>query len=283
MINPFKPMKPKKIEQLPQDIEGKVFQEKIDGGSVVIDVELPNIDVIHARNVASKIIWNKVSYRYPELVNEIRQGNVLKDNCTYIGELTALDKDGIGRLWTFAQRSHLENTFQIQRMSKLVPVVFFPHHVIRENGEMLETVTYEQILQILGKTVKEANSHIKPIPTFKTPEPLLERKGLIEGIIVKELDGCYHYGKRGFGWSKIKFLKEKIVKFISYEEQEIGIKLYTDENKPVHLAGHRIDIAIEEIKNNGFVLAEIEFYKETELGYRDCSIKRIGNIKEVEI
>jgi len=281
-VKTFKLQKPKKIEQLPQDLEGKVFSEKIDGGSVVINVELPKVDVIHARNIGSKLIWNIRSYRYPELVTEIQQGNVLKNNCTYIGELTSLDQDGIGRLWTFAKRSHLENTFQIQRLSKLVPVVFFPHHIIRENGETLETLTYEQILQILGKTVKEGN-HVKNIPTFNQPEPLLERKGKIEGIIINDLSRTYHFGKRGNGIYKLKFLKEKTVRFISYIKKEVGINLFTDDNKEVHLAGHKVDIAIEEIETRGFIQAEIEYYSETNLGFRDCSVKRLLTKKEVEI
>ena len=275
-------MKPKKITELSDDYESKIYQEKIDGGSVVIDVKLPQVDIIHARSDKGNIIWNKRSYRYPELVKEIQQGDVLKDNVTYIGELTALDKDGIGRLWTFGRRSHLENNFQIMRMSKLVPVVFFPHHIIQDNEEMLDTITYEEILQMLSTHIKEGD-HIRNIPTFKTPQPLLEKKGTIEGIVVKTLSGTYHIGKRGMGWEKLKFLKEKTVKFISYERQEIGIKLYTDDNKPVHLAGHRVDIAVEKIETNGYVMAEIEFFMETNLGYRDCSIKRIGNLKKIEV
>lgn len=280
-IKPFRVMKPKRINELPTDFEGKIFQEKIDGGSVVIDVKLPRVDVIHARNVSSKIIWNNANYRYPDLVNEIRQGTVLKDNCTYIGELTVLDKDGIGRLWEFAKRSHLEG-FQIQRMIRLKPVVFFVHHMVRDNDELLFDMPYRDILDMLKQNVKEGE-HIRHIPTFTEPKPLLEQKGKIEGIVVKDIDGIYHKGKRGGGWDKLKFLKEKLIKFISYEKQEIGIKLYTDDNKPIHLAGHRVEIAIKEIENKGFIMAEIEFYKETEQGFRDASIKRIGNLKEAEI
>lgn len=285
MIEQFSQQKPKKIDgEIPID-ESKIYQEKIDGGNIVVDVELPTVNIIHARTLSNNIIWNIRTYRYPEIVSEIRQGNVLKDKCTYIGELTCLDKDGIGRLWLFGSRSHLENTFQIRRMSKLIPVVFYPHHIIREGNELLFDLTYEQILQILGRNVKEGN-HVRQIPTYNTPQPLLERKGLIEGIVVKDRDGTYHRGKRGYGWIKKKFLQERTVKFISYEIQEVGCKVYTDENKPVHLAGQRSKTATEEIEEHGYCMAEIEFMAETNKGYRDVQnviIKRIGKIKEQEV
>lgn len=285
MIEQFKPMKPKKLEgEIPID-EGKIYQMKIDGGNIVVDVELPTVNIIHARTVNSNIIWNLRGYRYPELVNEIKQGNVLKNNCTYIGELTCLDKDSIGRLWLFGKRSHLENTFQIRRMSKLLPVVFYPHHVIKNGYESYEDVTYEEILKILANTVK-ADNHVKPIPTYDTPQPLLEQKGLIEGIVIKDRDGTYHKGKRGCGWLKKKFLKEKTVKFISYELQDVGCKVYTEEGKPIHLAGEKSKTAIEEIDGHGYCMAEIEFMAETNKGFRDVQnvvIKRIGKIKEQEI
>ena len=102
MIEQFAQQKPKKLDgKIPID-ESKIYQEKIDGGNIVIDVELPKVNIIHARLVSNNIIWNYRTYRYPELVKEIKKGEVLKDKATYVGELTCLDKDGIGRLWLLA-------------------------------------------------------------------------------------------------------------------------------------------------------------------------------------
>ena len=273
----FRPQKPKKLDEI-QDIDGKVFSEKIDGGNCVISVNLPNIEIYHARDGS----FTRRNYRYPELVNEIRQGNVLKDKCVYIGELTVLNDNGIGQHWLFMNRQ-LENQFQIQRLSKLKPVVFFVHHIIQENGVMLDDLTYEEILVLLGNHVKDGD-HVKLIPTTRTPDMFLEQKGQIEGIIINDLGRTYHFGKRGFGIYKLKFLKEKTVKFISYIEKEIGINLFTDDDKEIHLAGHRVRTAIEEIEQHGYINAEIEYMAETQQGYRDASIKRIGNnIKEIEI
>lgn len=276
MIEQFRPQRPKKLEELPQDIEGKIFSEKIDGGNCVIDVDLPNVEIYHARDKT----FSRRTYRYPLLVNEIRQG-ILRDKCTYIGELSVLNNHGVGQHWLFMSRQ-LENQFQIQRMSKLKPVVFFAHHIIQENGEMLDGLTYEEILTLLGKYVKEGD-HVKHIPTFKNPEPLLERKGTIEGIIINDLSRTYHFGKRGHGIHKIKFLKEKTVRFISYVEKDVGINLFTDTQKEIHLSGHRVKTAIDSIEEKGFVMCEIEFLAETNKGFRDASIKRIGKIKEQEI
>lgn len=265
----FKPMKPQKIEQLPNDIDGKVFQLKVDGGNAIIDVELPNVEIYHAREET----WTKRTYRYPLLVAEIRQGNVLRDNATYVGELTCLDKDGVGRHWLFLKRQ-LENNFTIQRMSKLLSITFYPHHIIQDKDEMLFSLTYEKQLELLSKFVKDGK-HIKLIPTARTPDVFLEQKGLIEGIVIKNLDSIYYKGKRGSGWFKLKFLKEKTVKFISYEKQEVGIRLLTDDEKPFHLAGNDVKIAIDNIDNKGCVMAELEFYAMTDKGFRDAHLKRI--------
>jgi len=281
MIESFAVMKPQKTDTIPTDCEKYVYQEKIDGGNVVVDVELPNVKIYHARTIGSKITFNERAYRYPELVNEIRQG-VLKDGATYIGELTVLDKQGVGRLWLFGQRSHLENQFQIQRMSKLCPVTFYPHHVIRDGNDLLFDVPYIDILRMLKLMVRNGE-HIREIPSYPSPDQLLAREGIIEGIVVKDVYGIYHRGKRGMGWLKKKFLQEKNVKFISYIVKEVGINLFTDDNKEIHLAGDRVAGAVEEIKNKGFVNAEIEYMAETTQGFRDCSIKRIGNELEAEI
>ena len=112
MLERFMPMKPKKVNNVPIEDDRYIYQQKIDGGNAIVDVELPRVDIIHAGiRRGSKLAWNKREYRYPELVKEIRQGVVLKDNCTYIGELTALDEYDIGRAWLFLKRQ-LENSFQ---------------------------------------------------------------------------------------------------------------------------------------------------------------------------
>ena len=273
MIEQFRPMKPKKVDEIPLE-ETNIYQQKIDGGNVIIDVELPRIDIIHAGVRAGNILaWNKRTYRYPELVREIREGMVLKDNCTYIGELTVLDEFDTGRHWLFLKRQ-LENTFQIQRMSKIMPIVFYPHHIIREGNEMLWDVPYCDILDMLVYNVKEGK-HVKIIPTCRTPDLFLEQKGLIEGIVIKDIHGTYHKGKRGMGWYKKKFLKEATVKFVSFETQDMGIKMFSEQGKPVHLAGNRVPIVVKSIQENGQVMCELEFYAETGKGYRDCSVKRV--------
>ena len=274
-VNPFRSQKPKKLEEMPQDIEGKLFSEKIDGGNCVIDVNLPNVEIYHARDEK----FTRRTYRYPLLVNEIKQGDVLQDKCTYIGEITVLNNNGVGQHWLFMNRQ-VENQIQINRLSKLKPVVFFAHHIIQENGEMLDSLTYEEILILLGKNVKEGD-YVKHVPTFKNPEPLLERKGNIEGVIINDLSRTYCFGKRGHGIYKVKFLKEKTVKMISYILQDVGCKVYTDENKPIHLAGNKSKTAIEEIEEHGFCMAEVEFMAETNKGFRDVQniiIKRMRKI-----
>jgi hypothetical protein len=191
-----------------------------------------------------------------------------------------LNEHGTGKQKMFMKRQ--VEGWQITQRAKQLPVIFYPHHIIQHDGQMLNDLTYEEVLRLLGEYVHEGK-HVRHIPTFKTPDPLLEQRGRIEGIVVKDLHGQYHFGKRGCGWQKLKFLKEKVVKFISYETKDVGINLFTDDNKEVHLAGERVAIAVAEIDHKGCIMAEIEFLEETEIGFRDASIKRIGEISKVEI
>lgn len=273
MIEPFRPMKPKKVEEIPVEDNKYIYQLKVDGTNTIIDVALPDVYIIHASVRQGNIAWNDRTYRFPELVREIREDIVLKDKCVYIGENTVLDGYGVGRHWLYLKRQ-LESNFQIQRMSKLLPVVFYPHYVIKNGHESYEDVRYEEMLKILANTVTEGD-HVIPIPTSATPQPLLEQKGLIEGIVIKDRDATYSRGKRGFGWFKKKFFKEKVVKFVSFEEQKIGIKMYSDEGKPVFLSGNRVDTVIKSINENGHINCELEYMTETGIGYRDCSVKRV--------
>ncbi len=275
----FKPFKPERTNRLPSDIENKVFQLKVDGGNIVIDVDknYSTVSIFHARDDT----WRNRTYRYPEVVKEIRQGKVLRDDATYIAEGTVLDELGVGRKNLHGKRQ-LENNFQINRCSKLIPFIIYPHHVVRDGQDTLFDVPYSEQLKMLSKFVKKGN-HIHHIPTFNTPEPLLKlhedikkKNGLgIEGIIVKELDSLYHIGKRGQGQYKKKFLKEKTVKCIGYEVQNKGILLVTDRQEDIHYAGSDYELAMNEIDEHSMVMIEIEFLEHTFKGYRDCSVKRI--------
>jgi len=239
-----------------------------------------DIQVFHARDDE----WRKRTYRYIDLIQSIKQG-ALRDKAVYQGELTVLDERGIGRHNLFGRRQ-LEG-FQITRCSKIYPIVFFVHHVLQDNEETLFQLTYEQQLTLLSRFVKP-DEHIRLVPTFRTPEPLYEmnKEKSIEGIIINESNRTYLRGKRGNGHFKFKFLKEEVVKFIGYEEQKTGIKMFSDGNPSieVHLAGDRVSMAVASIDEKGMLFCEVEYLEKTINGMlRNPTIKRLLTDKKEEI
>lgn len=284
MIQQFKPMKLKFMEEIPKDTDNTVFQMKIDGMNGIVDVELPRVTIYHARDD----VWHNRTYQYPDLIKEIRNGS-LADHKTYIGELTVFDEQGVGRRNLIGHRL-CENPFQIQRVAKLYPVRFFPHHITRDKEETLFHLTYGQILEMLKKDVRpmanELVMHVMRMPTFSKPDELLKLKDLNpDGIVGKNLNGVYLRGKTSDAFWKKKFLKELVVKFISYDEKDVGINLFTDENIEVHFADpNRIPIAIANIEEKGMVMAEITYLERTQRGMlRDARVKRLLTEKKEEL
>jgi ATP-dependent DNA ligase len=272
-------MKLKFVDELPKDLTNKIYQLKVDGGNAIIDVELPNIKIYHARDD----VWHLRTYQYPDLVTDIRNG-ALQDHTTNIGEVTVFDENGIGRRHLLGHRL-CENPFQINRVTKLYPARFYPHHIVRDREEQLFHLTYEQQLRLLDKMVKPTE-HIIQIPTYKTPDDLLKQKGTgIEGIVVKDLNAVYLRGKTSDSMLKYKFLKETVVKFISYEEKDVGFNFFTDDNIEIHEANQRqISIAVANIDEKGMVRAEITYLERTERGFlRDARIKRLLTDRKEEL
>ena len=155
MIEQFKPMKLKEIKELPSDLTDKIYQLKCDGTNSIIDIELPQVTIYHARDDN----WRNRTYRYPEVVAEIQKGEVLTDHKTYLAEICVHDENGIGRHHLLGRRQ-LENGFQIKRMSTLLPVTIYPHHVLRDKDNYLFNVTYGQQLDLLKQHVKNG-SHVQ--------------------------------------------------------------------------------------------------------------------------
>lgn len=262
----FDVMKPKQIDAIPEneDYTKYVYEIKYDGGSGIIIKKDNNVEIYHNDNSTPR------TFRYPELTPEILQ--FMKDG-TYIAELIVSTPDMLGGNFDLFQRRQVENHFKIERRKTIYPITAIIYDIVEQNGQKLTDLTLLERKRILTNNICDSN-HIKLIESFDKPDKILSNKNKYEGIVIKDLNSCYSFGKRT-GWFKKRFNREEIQKFVDYEDTETGIVLLTEKNKRVNLAGKRSEIAKQKIIDNGFVNCELSYNKQTDKGFRICSVKRI--------
>ena len=262
-------MKPKKIGNIPDNPDGKyIYEIKYDGGSAVIEKYGDTVKIYHNKNPDPQ------EYKYPELVEGALR--CLKDGI-YVCEIVVFNKEGISDFSLF-QKRQLENKVKIQFRRQLYPVTAMVYDIIRANGEDVTDYPLLERKKMLSERVFD-NSHIRLVEFFSKPEPILKLKDKVEGIVIKDVNSTYKFGKRD-GWFKHRFNKEETVKCVSYEVTPTGIVLITEDGRRINLAGHRSEIAKKRIDEDGEVLVEVSYHQKTKDGFRFPVVKRI--VGEVE-
>ena len=263
----FDVMKPKKIDNIPENSESNkyIYEIKYDGGSGIIVKKGIDVNIYHNGNSTPR------TYRYPELIPEIFN---MKDG-VYIAELIVATPEMIGGDFDLFQKRQVENHFKINRRQNIYPITAIIYDVIQNNGENIRDLTLLERKKILQNNVVDSN-HIRLIESYVKPDKIMEKQNEYEGIVIKDLNSVYLHGRRD-GWFKKRFNREEIVKFTDYEDTETGIVLLTEKNKRVNLAGKRSQIAKDKITNDGHVMCEIAYNKQTDKGFRICTVKRILN------
>jgi ATP-dependent DNA ligase len=97
-----------------------------------------------------------------------------------------------------------------------------------------------------------------------------------EGIILKNLDSTYRFGKRSHDWLKCKVWKDDKMTFTRYEENPAGVTVENDNGVRVQVAGKQADRVKLNIKNHGKVTLEVQYLEVTKNGcYRQPTCKRV--------
>lgn len=275
-------MKPHAIEekgfnQLLKRKEDFIFEIKEDGGSSKIEKHEGNILITHGSNP------NPQMQKYPDLMNDLK--NNLKDG-VYIVELCVYD-DGVSSFSHYQQRQ-LTNKIKIDLLKDDLPIVAVFHDIVKNKDEDVTGLPLMERKRILKKNVRETE-HLKVIEIYDSPEPILEKRDSLEGIVIKKRDSPYLFDSRQ-GWYKFRFNKEEIVKCVDYENTKTGIVLITEDGGRINCPNQKkTKFAKEKLKKDGGTLeVEISHHPEktkTKKGkgkYRFPTVKHIVGMKKDE-
>jgi ATP-dependent DNA ligase len=243
-------MKPKSVDTIDSFIKNDkyIYETKYDGGSSVIVKHGNDIQIFHGYNP------NLQNYRYPDLIEEIKSN--LKDG-EYICELCVF-KEGVSYFPHFLKRQ-LENKVKIKFVKDIYPVVAIIHDIVKNGNDDVTDNALIERKKMLKENVFDGK-HIKLIELYKNPDKLLEQKDVLEGIVIKDINSYYQFGKRGNGWFKFRFNVEEKVKCTKYEDTETGIVLITEDNRRINCAGKRSEFARNKILDEGFVFVIRNLY-----------------------
>ena len=258
-------MKPKKTDTI-LPTGNRIYEIKYDGGSAVLEKKAGLFQVFHGGNP------NPVTYKYPEL----QAASVTLRDGVYVAELCVLDHGNAGGYFPSYLKRQCENRFQITLRTKTYPITAMVHDIVEHEGHSCTHLPLSERKKLISYLT---GSIIHSVPFWDNPDPVLSLKDSLEGIVIKDLDTPYLFGKRN-SWYKFRFNKEETVRFVSYEEWakktgEEGLVLITKEGRRVTLSGPRIHQARESMEEKGYVLAEISYNGKTDNGFRFTTVKRI--------
>lgn len=206
-----------------------------------------------------------VTNRYPEV-------EIPKElwNYEFDGEMIVKNKsfyDGI------AKRTHLQNTFAIERISKSMPVTYMIFDIIDYTIPLIQR---KEILSKLDK-IREVGSNIEIIKYHNDYNELWNNviNNNKEGIIAKD-PNSYYKNKRSYSWLKVKLWHEISLMFNHYEINPKGITLENDDGIRVAVLGYQSNEVINLIKLNGYVRVVCQYLEKTDnQRYRFISFKEV--------
>jgi len=271
----IKPMDCKEVKEIPRE-DNLIYERKYDGFRAIVTVDKnKQVKICHGDSP------NVLNFRYPDLVKEFQ----VQPPGIYDGEICAFNEDGISIRQNVAKRQ-CKNRRKISIVTKKYPVSFMAFDLLKDktgNSIKLDHLINRKIAlqQQLKTTAKIAS-----VSYEETPDNLLNKEGIIEGIVVKGLYSVYEEGKRTGAWRKKRFNQEETVKVVEYEEYTrngtpAGITLITETGGRINLPGPRAEGARKAIDNDGYVMVEIEFYKKVENGYEFPRVKKNWEVKRV--
>lgn len=262
-------MKPKKIESMKEltDLEKQnkyIYEVKYDGGSAIISKNGTDVKIFHGHS-KNKLLQN---HKYPELLEECK---TLKDG-EYTCELCVF-KDGISQFNLFLKRQS-DNKIKIDFLKDIFPIKAIIYDITKNDKEDVTGYPLIERKKLLEKNVTDGK-FIKLIEYDTKPDKILEQKDKLEGIVIKDVNSLYRFGKRD-GWFKFRFNIEEKIKIDKFEDTKTGIVLITNDGGRINLSGSRSNEVKRKIMNGGFVEVEIAYHEKNEDGhYRFAKVKRV--------
>lgn len=191
----------KKLEEIKEKIGYPVAVEvKYDGERVQAHKDNNKITLYSRR-------LENITAQFPDIVEAVKKA-VKTKKCVVDGEIMPVDEKG--NLLSFQKLMQRRRKYEVEKYAKKIPAVLFVFDIIYANGKPLTKQPYKKRYALLKKTVKETQkvrlALRKECADTDCVEEMfhktIEHGG--EGIVIKNLQGVYEAGVRGWNWVKWK-------------------------------------------------------------------------------
>jgi ATP-dependent DNA ligase len=211
-----------------------------------------------------------ITFRYPEF-KDLRKGLQCK-RAVLDGEICVIDKDGKTNFNLIAQRSHLENKFQIELRSKKIPATFVAFDILYEDEKSVMPKPLIERKELLYKNfIPDGLRSMWSLPLDREGRgiSLFEQAKIFgfEGIVGKYLYSPYIEDNRSAYWKKCKCKSKKEILFISYKVNPAGIRVEDENGIAIQISNRRDSKTVmEKIDALGKCLVVVEYLEETKNG-----------------
>lgn len=203
------PMRPAETREIPSN--GWIAEEKVDGSLTLMYLKDKAVAYINRKGV------NKTAV-YPELTDDEPKKYKGKGLTIIQGETY----EGSGRTdsWeSFLKRDLLQDAKKAKERQKQYPLKFKAYDVLMEEDKWVTKkpiLERKKILEEVTPKTREVNiAKYSRHPKEFTKE--LKKDKTAEGVVFKQLDNGYEFGKSS-QWRKLKFKKEADVVIMGYEK-----------------------------------------------------------------
>lgn len=226
------------------NLSNKIAETKFDGRRVLIEKKDDRVFLYGTDEIDSK--------KYRDVIESISK---MSGNFKIDTEFVVI-KDGVSKFELLQSRDKVKDTFKIKLLEKLYPITVAAFDIIEKDGRDLTKLPWKDRHNILESLHLTSNVFI-PNVSYE-PLKLWEeavKKGE-EGIILKDINSEY-LEKRSDKWLKVKRIKRHILKAVSYEINNKGITITTDNDLRCQVAGNRSVEVKTEIDKNKYCMVEV--------------------------
>jgi bifunctional non-homologous end joining protein LigD len=174
---------------------------------------------LHSRNGIDII------YRYPEIIESLRQVIKYRESVIVDGEIVVLNKEGYPEFGIHKERMSINSDREISRLSKTIPATYYLFDILYCDGQDLRNRDYIDRREILNEVISQSNNKKRV-----RISDYIEQQGVavfenikkmnLEGIIAKRKNSKYIQGTRSKDWLKIKNTRTQDCIVIGYTSGE---------------------------------------------------------------
>ena len=230
-----KGIKPMLIAEMQEafDSEDYIFELKLDGIRCIAYLDKDSTDLRNKRDF-------KLIPRFPELEYLHKYAN---EKCILDGELIAMN-NGVPDFYELQRRTLLSDPFKMQLSAKKYPVSFIAYDIIYYKDDLVTDLPLIERKKLLEKTIKEMDRFAISRYIEGKGKALYQvaESQKLEGIVAKDKNSIYWFGKKSRDWIKIKYMKDEDFIVCGYILKEnnmtsLVIAQYNEENELIY-KGH---------------------------------------------